>query len=79
MAPDKNQLHLDGKLQSITKLLGAHNHSPVYRAFLYPHQGATVIELEYLDASKGFIKIDGDGVVELGGTEEMGTGTQVAA
>jgi hypothetical protein len=45
----------------------------------YKHGVVTVIEFAFSDASTNFIKVASNdrGTVEIGGTNEMGTGTRV--
>ena len=70
MAIDKNALPSEAGLRSITKLLGAETEM-VYRAYAYQHGSATVLEIEYMDATSGFIKVTSNGAVEVGGVVEQ--------
>jgi hypothetical protein len=45
---------------------------------VYKHGVVTVVELGFSDASTNYIKVPSNGVPEIGGTAEMGTGTKVA-
>lgn len=78
-----SQLPPEAKLQPLDKLLGNLDNSKIlYRSYSYLRAGYRVIELEYLDATHAFIKFSPGGTagafVEVGGTEELNTGTKLA-
>lgn len=78
MKIDHSQLPPKAQFQSITKQLGAeHGPAQLYRAHTYLFEGVRVIELEYMDASRAFIKFTPRGSVEISGTHEVGTGELV--
>lgn len=74
MAVTKAALPTEGSPKSITSLVGA---KTITSAFAYKHGSVNVFELGFSDASTNFLKVANNGVVEIGGTLEMGTGTKV--
>jgi hypothetical protein len=76
LAIAKTNLPSEGSPKSITTLLnfGANT---LTSATAYKHGVVTVIECVLSDASSHFIKVGQAGILEIGGTLEMGTGTKV--
>lgn len=71
MAIDTTTLEYSPK--PITSLFGGH----LLAACAYRLGSVTVVELTFIDSTISFIKVGPSGL-EIGGTNEMGTGTKVA-
>jgi len=74
MAISKTALPTEGSPKLVTSLIGA---KTITSAVAYKHGVVTVLELGFSDATTNFVKFDGHGSLEFGGTLELGTGTQV--
>jgi len=61
--------------KSVTSLVGA---KTITGATAYVHGSTAVIELAFSDATTNYLKVGPGHVLELGGTNEMGTGTKVS-
>lgn len=61
--------------KSVTSLIGA---KTIAGATAYVHGSVAVIELAFSDSSTNFIKVYCGHTIEIGGTNEMGTGTKLA-
>jgi len=72
---NKSTLPTEGSQKNVTTLIGA---KTITTATAYKHGVVTCIELAFSDASTNFVKVGGNGKLEIGGTNEMGTGTAVA-
>ena len=75
MSMQKANLPTVGTPQLITSLVGAKTISSVYA---YKHGTTYVLEILFSDSSVNFIKIATNQGIEIGGTNELGTGTKVA-
>ena len=74
MAIDKTTLPPEHSPKTITSLVGA---KLIQAAQTYTHGSVTVLELTFKDSTTSFIKVGPHGVLEIGGTIEMGSGTTV--
>lgn len=76
MSVNKNTLPSEGSPKTVTSLLnfGANT---LTSAFAYKHGVVQVLEFVLSDASAHFLKVASNGVLEIGGTLELGTGTKV--
>lgn len=74
MSISKTALPTEGSPKSVTTLIGA---KTITSALAYKHGVVTVLELGFSDATTNFVKFGSNGVLEFGGTLELGTGTQV--
>lgn len=74
MPVNKNTLPTEGSPKTVTALIGA---KTISAAYAYKHGSVKVVEFLFSDASTNFIKIGAGGVMEIGGTLEFNTGTQL--
>jgi hypothetical protein len=75
MTISKTQLSSEGSPKIVTTNCGGGK--TISTVQTYKHGVVTVVEMVFSDASSNFIKFASNGALELGGTLEMGTGTQV--
>jgi LPXTG-motif cell wall-anchored protein len=76
MTIDKTQLPSTGSSKSILAQLGFAA-ATLTSAFAYKHGVVNVFEFGLSNATTVFLKVTSNGTLEIGGTLEMGTGTQV--
>ena len=74
MSINNTTLPSQGSPKTITTQVGAKTISNVYA---YKHGVVTVLEFAFSDGSTNFIKHASNGPLEIGGTDELGTGTLV--
>ena len=63
-----------GSPKSVTTLIGA---KTISTAIVYKHGSVTVLEILFTDATTAYFKVGIGGQVEIGGSNEMNTGTTV--
>lgn len=76
MAIVKTQLPSDGSPKSILSLLGF-GAATLTSAYAYKHGVVTVFEFNLSNSTTVYLKHSSNGILEIGGTLELGTGTQV--
>jgi hypothetical protein len=77
MAVNKTALPTECSPKSITSLIGAKTLSATSPSLAYKHGSVMVVELAFNDSTTNYIKFGPNSALEIGGTLEMGTGTQV--
>ena len=76
MPIDKTQIPSVGSQKSILTQLGF-GAATLTTAYVYKHGVVTVFEFNLSNSTTVYLKVTSNGQIEIGGTVEMGSGTQV--
>ena len=74
MADFITKLPSEGSAKQVTSLVGA---KTITAAEAFKYGSVAAIKLTFSDGTSGFIKVGANSTLEIGGTAQMGTGTQV--